>query len=165
MKTFTLDAHTARVEKFKARRDELGLFGAIKSEGGAIDLASIMVGVLVIGIIGGIIAATVFAVIPWSQDEAAKGALDSVNQAESVAYAFSAEDGSATFASKADLVSGVASVDGSSLLQDDADLTITLTNGGKGYTAEITSETGNVFHIVSTSPSVVVDGPVAGGIQ
>jgi hypothetical protein len=51
---------------------------------GAIDLASIMVGVLVIGIVGSVIAATVFAVIPWSQDEAAKQTLNSVTTAESV---------------------------------------------------------------------------------
>lgn len=58
---------------------------ALCNTSGAIDLASIMVGVLVIGIIGGIISATVFSVIPWSQDEAAKSSLDSVATAQSVA--------------------------------------------------------------------------------
>ena len=49
-----------------------------KNEDGAIDLASIMVGVIVVGLIGGVIAATVFAVIPWAQDNAAKQQLDSL---------------------------------------------------------------------------------------
>jgi alpha-tubulin suppressor-like RCC1 family protein len=58
---------------------------ALRSDTGAIDLASIMVGVIVIGVIAGIIAATVFAVIPWSQNSAAKGNLDAVRTAEGVA--------------------------------------------------------------------------------
>ena len=51
---------------------------------GAIDLASVMVGVIVLGIISAVILATVFSVIPWSQDRAAEMDLDSVNTAESV---------------------------------------------------------------------------------
>lgn len=57
---------------------------------GAIDLASIMVGVLVLGILGGIVGATVFAVIPWAQDHAAKAQLDAVRQAENVYAGFTA---------------------------------------------------------------------------
>lgn len=56
---------------------------AFKNEEGAIDLASIMVGIIVIGLVGGVIAATVFAIIPWAQDNAAKQQLDSVSSAES----------------------------------------------------------------------------------
>ena len=63
-----------------ARRGSLR--AAIGSTRGAIDLTSIMTGVLVLGIIGGVIAATVFAVIPWSQDDAAKGNLAAVGTAE-----------------------------------------------------------------------------------
>ena len=54
-----------------------------RNEEGAIDLASIMVGILAIGLIGGVIAATVFAVIPWTQDNAAKQQLDAVVAAQS----------------------------------------------------------------------------------
>ncbi|QNE48688.1 BspA family leucine-rich repeat surface protein (plasmid) [Glaciihabitans sp. INWT7] len=69
------------------RRPRLADFRqALRSASGAIDLASIMVGVLVIGIIGGVIAVAVFAVIPWSQNEAAKSVLSSVKTAQSVAY-------------------------------------------------------------------------------
>jgi hypothetical protein len=63
-----------------ARRGSLR--AVISSTRGAIDLASIMTGVLVLGIIGGVIAATVFAVIPGSQDNAAKGNLATVGTAE-----------------------------------------------------------------------------------
>jgi len=57
----------------------------------AIDLASIMVGIIIIGLIGGVIAATVFAVIPWSQDKAAKQQLESVHIAENAFFGLSSD--------------------------------------------------------------------------
>lgn len=57
-----------------------------KSSKAAIDLASIMVGVVIIGLVGGVIAATVFAVIPWAQDNAAKSQVAEVSNAQN-AYA------------------------------------------------------------------------------
>jgi len=66
---------------------------AFTNEDGAIDLASIMVGIIVIGLIGGVIAATVFAVIPWAQDNAAKQQLDSVASAESAYIGLSTDGG------------------------------------------------------------------------
>lgn len=53
-----------------------------RNEAGAIDLASVMVGIIVIGLIGGVIAATVFVVIPWAQDNAAKQQLESISSAQ-----------------------------------------------------------------------------------
>ena len=70
---------------------------AFKNEAGAIDLASIMVGIIVIGLIGGVIAATVFAVIPWAQDNAAKQQLDSVASAQSAYIGLSSDKGNARF--------------------------------------------------------------------
>ena len=70
---------------------------AFKNEAGAIDLASIMVGIIVIGLIGGVIAATVFAVIPWAQDNAAKQQLDSIAAAQSSYVGLSADKGDARF--------------------------------------------------------------------
>lgn len=67
----------------RARRKTLN--EAFHNENGAIDLASIMVGIIVIGLIGGVIAATVFSVIPWTQDNAAKDQLSRVVQAEHAA--------------------------------------------------------------------------------
>ena len=74
--------------RLKKRRTEvqsknLSARTVFKNEAGAIDLASIMVGIIVIGLIGGVLAATVFAVIPWAQDNAAKQQLDSIASAES----------------------------------------------------------------------------------
>ena len=44
----------------------------LRSTTGAIDLASIMVAVIVIGIVSGVILATTVAVVPWAQDNAAR---------------------------------------------------------------------------------------------
>jgi hypothetical protein len=76
----------------------------LRDTAGAIDLASIMVGVLVIGIVGGVIAATVFAVVPWSQDKAAKQDLTAVQTAESVQYALGADSGASAYTPMAQLV-------------------------------------------------------------
>jgi len=73
---------------------DYGIMIAInRSTRAAIDLASIMVGILVIGIIGGIIAAMVFSVIPWAQDNAAKSSLDAAITAEQVTFTWSSENG------------------------------------------------------------------------
>lgn len=77
---------TSILARAKRRASTRSLRSTFVSENGAIDLASIMVGIIVIGLIGGVIAATVFAVIPWAQDNAAKMALESVKTAEN-AYA------------------------------------------------------------------------------
>ncbi|KQP01402.1 hypothetical protein ASF30_01950 [Leifsonia sp. Leaf264] len=53
-----------------------------------------MVGVLVVGIIGGVISTTVFAVIPWTQDEAARAEVTEVREA---AVALKLRDGMAGF--------------------------------------------------------------------
>lgn len=52
------------------------------NEDGAIDVASIMVSVVVLGIVAGLIASTVFVVVPWAQDNAAKNQLKSVMAAQ-----------------------------------------------------------------------------------
>lgn len=71
------------------------MFDNIKrSSKGAIDLASIMVGIVVIGLIGGVIAATIFAIIPWAQDNAAKHQLDAIATAQSAYAGFAASEAS-----------------------------------------------------------------------
>lgn len=59
-----------------------------------------MVGIIVIGVVATVIAATVFAVIPWSQDAAAKQSLGAVQTAQSVARAMTG-----SYLSVAELVS------------------------------------------------------------
>lgn len=81
----------------KAKATSGNMKEAFKNEEGAIDLASIMVGIIVIGLIGGVIAATVFAVIPWAQDNAAKQQLDSVASAQSAYIGLSANKGDTRF--------------------------------------------------------------------
>lgn len=79
------------VSKAKIKAAQGNVKEAFTNEQGAIDLASIMVGIIVIGLIGGVIAATVFAVIPWAQDNAAKQQLDSVAAAQSAYVGLSAD--------------------------------------------------------------------------
>lgn len=79
-----------RIRTASSSSQKITLNTVFRDEDGVIDLASIMVGVIVIGLIGGAIAATVFAVIPWSQDNAAKQQLDSIVQAENAYFGLSA---------------------------------------------------------------------------
>ena len=81
----------------KAKANSGDVKEAFKNEAGAIDLASIMVGIIVIGLIGGVIAATVFAVIPWAQDNAAKQQLGSVAAAQASYIGLSSDKGSTRF--------------------------------------------------------------------
>jgi type II secretory pathway pseudopilin PulG len=154
------NAAKARVASIKERG---GVLAVLKTEGGAIDLASIMVGVLVIGIIGGVIAATVFAVIPWSQDNAAKQALDSVKSAESVQYSFSSGDGSAAYGTDA-FLEGTANAASKSLLQTSTSIKIVVSNDGQHFVALSASATGVLFYSTddgkaptTTAPTIVVD--------
>jgi type II secretory pathway pseudopilin PulG len=140
---------------------------AFTNEDGAIDLASIMVGIIVIGLIGGVIAATVFAVIPWAQDNAAKQQLDSVASAESAYIGLSTEGGvQQTFASApttgtnaGKIISGTETLfDGSS---KGANLVVTASGTGNGahYGAAVKSDSGKVFYIGDrkTQPTTVTD--------
>lgn len=55
---------------------------AVKTQEGSIDLASVMVGVVVSGILAGTVAAIVFGLIPWAQDNDAKTKLQSIEMAQ-----------------------------------------------------------------------------------
>jgi hypothetical protein len=151
--------------RFAASKNELGFFGALKSEGGAIDLASIMVGVIVIGIIAGVIAATVFAVIPWAQDNAAKQSLDAVHQAESVSYAQSADKGGVSVYQSTQGTGNITTTDGEGatpgLLQASTKVAVVLTNGGAGYDSYSLSATGKVFESTSAAPTTVAEAAAA----
>ena len=134
-----------------ARSGKMSVREAFKNEEGAIDLASIMVGIIVIGIIGGVIAATVFAVIPWAQDNAAKGVLDSVATAESAYRGFSAEIGAEVnaFGTEGQLNADADETQGvvlESLFNDAGDdVTIVVDADGNGYKAYSVSQSGKVF--------------------
>lgn len=61
------------------------LIRLLRAPRAAIDLVSIMVGVIVVSVLAGAAGATVFAVIPWSQEAAAQQDLAGVVEAESLA--------------------------------------------------------------------------------
>jgi type II secretory pathway pseudopilin PulG len=151
MMAFNLDSIRARKSAFSARKQECGFVGALKSEEGAIDLASIMVGVIVIGVIAGTIAATVFAVIPWSQDKAAKQSLDSVNQAESVAFAQSTDKGAGKYLDSATITTVDGAGQAPGLLQ--ASKSVLIKSNGTGYIAVSKSPTGKFFATTDKNPN------------
>jgi type II secretory pathway pseudopilin PulG len=132
---------------------------AFKNEAGAIDLASIMVGIIVIGLIGGVIAATVFAVIPWAQDNAAKQQLDSVASAQAAYIGLSSDAGATTF--------GTAALLKSSNLFDATAANVYVSTSGSGttshYGAYKTSTSGKVFYITDkkTQPTGVATDVLA----
>jgi type II secretory pathway pseudopilin PulG len=158
---------------------------AFKNEAGAIDLASIMVGIIVIGLIGGVIAATVFAVIPWAQDNAAKQQLDSVANAQSAYLGLSADGptGAGTAASfgGGTIVAPVAPATAFTLATDagsinrkvvgaDGSVTQKLFDGGNAkvvignigtgadahYAAATKSASGKVFYITDTKTQATI---------
>jgi type II secretory pathway pseudopilin PulG len=146
---------------------------AFKNEAGAIDLASIMVGIIVIGLIGGVIAATVFAVIPWAQDNAAKQQLDSVASAQAAYVGLSADKGDAKFgggdASATYTKTAVVGADGvvaDKLFDGGASAKVAVGSWGSGsgahYAAGVKSQSNKVFYITDTKTQPTTDtGTVA----
>jgi len=128
---------------------------AFTNEDGAIDLASIMVGIIVIGLIGGVIAATVFAVIPWAQDNAAKQQLDSVASAQSAYIGLSTDssttvgaslDGKGAFGSAAQL--------SAANLFDAGNAKVSIGTAGTGTNAHygaITKSASGSYYVISDS--------------
>ena len=110
-----------------------------KSTRAAIDLASIMVGILVVGIIAGVVAATIFAVIPWAQDNAAKANLDAVATAQNAHKGFSAENGGFPYADYDTLV-------GNRLVTRSEKVNASVGNDAKCYLAVSQSDSGKFFY-------------------
>jgi surface protein len=131
----------------RKRTNLYGLRQALRNTSGAIDLASIMVGVLVIGIIGGVIASTVFAVIPWSQNEAAKSTLGSIRTAETVAFAHIKDDAVKGFQTFPELVD-------SKLIQSSDAVRVATNVSRDCYIAIARSATGAFFYSTSDGPDV-----------
>lgn len=127
-----------------------------RDEEGAIDLASIMVGIIVIGLIGGVIAATVFAVIPWAQDNAAKHQLNSIVQAENAYFGLSAALPSPLpTGSPANSFADSGGLDGAKLLIPGKTYCAVMTDGGKGFAGYSKSASGNLFMVTDKNTSPV----------
>lgn len=56
---------------------------SFRNEQGGIDLGSIMTGVIVIGIVGGVVAATTLGIIPFIQNNSAQSSLKNISLAQS----------------------------------------------------------------------------------
>lgn len=109
---------------------------ALGTEAGAFDLPSIITGVVVVGVLAAGVLATVFGVIPFTQDSGAKQDLSSIASAQGVSMA---KDG--TFADKSHLkLSGYLSS-----LPD----TAVIDSDGKSYCASVTSGTGSRFRVTA----------------
>jgi len=115
----------------------------LRNEKGALDLGSIMVGVVVLGILSAIVSATIFAVIPWAQDGAAKAQLNALVKAQET---------------NAALKNGVYTADLGDVFNT-AEAKITLySDESNCYGAFIKSDSGKVFYTSSTqtAPGVIV---------
>lgn len=120
--------------------------GLFSNEAGAIDLASIMVGVLVIGLIGGVIAATVFAVIPWAQDAAAKHQLESIHTAENAYFGFSSASlSSLPVGAKQNSFAASAELEMAGLLAQNKNYCAAVPTDSKTYSAYSLSATGKIW--------------------
>ena len=119
---------------------------AFKNEEGAIDLASIMVGIIVIGLIGGVIAATVFIVIPWAQDNAAKQQLDSIVAAESAYMGLSSDTGNLPSTHPANSYTDSIFLAEAKLLSEGPNYCAVAVENGKGYQAFSLSASGKLFY-------------------
>ena len=129
---------------------------AFKNEEGAIDLASIMVGIIVIGMIGGVIAATVFSVIPWAQDNAAKQQLDSLASAQSAYVGLASDSAAISFGDATELKT--------QNLFDAATAKVRIGKTGTGpnshYVAAKKSASGKIFFVTDekTQPTETING-------
>lgn len=122
-----------------------------KSTTAAIDLATIIVGILVLSILTGLVGATVYAVIPWTHDRASKADLTALAAAEQ-AYSNNHTDNVDTsvdhFASYDSLLS-------SKLVQKDSDIKLLTNAANTCYVATSTSESGAIYWVDSDNPNPV----------
>lgn len=106
----------------------------LRSTAGAFDLASIIVGAVVVAVLAAGVLAAVFGVIPWSQDEQSKQDLSAVRTAEGTAFStdggFKDGEGLATL----------------SYLPRAAGLDVGASADGKCYLAVRKSATGKIFY-------------------
>jgi len=128
----------------------------LQSSKAAIDLASIMVGVIIIGLIGGVIAATVFAVIPWSQDKAAKQQLDSVHTAENAFFGLSSDPSQNLVGGKKNSFTNSAELASNNLLTSNVNYCVVNTVDGKDYHAYAKSSSGKTFYALNSNKQAQV---------
>lgn len=135
-----------------AQRYRTRIRDAFLNEAGAIDLASIMVGIVVIGLIGGVIAATVFAVIPWTQNNAAKQQLDSIVSAQNAYMGLSSASASPLPAGyTANSYTDSTGLAAANLLTTNSKYCAIPIDGGKGFQAFAYSSNGVVWSVSNSN--------------
>jgi len=117
----------------------------LRQTSGVIDLASIMVGVIIVGVLSTGIVATTFALVPFTQDAAAKKALDSASTAEGAAYVAGDQN---RYLAMDDLVAG-------KWIQASAQTVVGTDADGTCYAAMSLSATGNRFWTDNSTPDIV----------
>lgn len=118
----------------------------VANEKAAIDLSSIMVGIIVLGLIIGIIASTVFVVVPWTQDNAAKQQLVSLQAAQDAYYGLSS-DSTINFPSTAprNSYNDSAGLEAVGLLSQAPHYCTVPTASGQDFDAFVKSGSGKIF--------------------
>ena len=106
---------------------------------GLIDLLSIIVGVILIGIAAAGVVATLFQIVPWAQDSTARQSLSAVRTAESVAFAMTHR-----YSNFTDLVAA-------KRIQDSRTLAAGTDADGTCFVGVSKSATGAIFFITDTS--------------
>lgn len=156
------------------------MFKKIKhSSKGAVDLPSTMVGVTVIGLVSGVVAATVFVAIPWAQDNSAKQQLSSIAIAQAAYAGVTAPkagfnltaatqtaivDNSAKYASLKELsekkLLKLELQEGSETVSADGKVCVSYDAVSGEYNSAVISATGSIFASSSnqTEPVKVTDG-------
>lgn len=131
-------------------------------EKGAIDVASIMVGIIVIALIGGVIASTVFVVIPWTQDNTAKQQLDAIVQAENAYFGLSsAVPSPLPTGSRTNSFGGTDELKTASLLNSGPTYCVVTTDNNKGFAGYAKSSSGTVWSVTNTnSKPIIHTGPL-----
>ena len=128
-----------------------------RNEDGMIDLLSIIVGVILIGIAATGVVAMVFQLVPWAQDNAAKQNLDAVGTAEGVHYVQGAETGDGTYELYPHLVADT-------LIQPSTTMAVApfLTGTVQHYVAVSKSATGARYYITDSSSEKVARADLPG---
>lgn len=117
-----------------------------RGEKGGFDLASIMTGIIVAGILGAVTATTFLAVIPWFQDKTAKDDLRLIQIAEDSHYTDRGSYGEMSALKANKYLHKTTST---------KKVCVDKTTVANSYTAYVTSSSGTIFRISSADSSPV----------
>ncbi|HEX9086498.1 MAG TPA: hypothetical protein VF867_03100 [Arthrobacter sp.] len=147
-----MSADFSRIEAAKSIAT-LRVTDAFKNEAGAFDLPSILVGVVVVGILTAGVLASIFGVIPFSQDKGAQQNLGAIVTAEGVYKAQGNEAGGVApgtaYGASAALVTA-------KLITADAATKVDIQSNGAHWSAATKSGSGTIYVSTDGAPTPVV---------